>query len=191
MELLIPTGADGLAPALGIAELLVRHRMLPGASSPAAACEAIAKLHGLVPPDAFPLQSAPGTRGRKFGDASLLAAFGLQSRDGVYSPLQAIDLIMRETREGRFPLALIFSGLIDGAQYWHVCLCARHNSSPHLVNLGVARLEASGRAAIKRQLIRTALATQGRKGIHVVTYRLPAQARSVRTGLPPESRDSS
>jgi len=145
----------------------------------------------VIPPDAFPLQSAPGSRGRKFGDATLLATFGLQSRDGVYSPLQAIDLVVRETREGRFPLALIFSGLIDGAQYWHVCLCARHNSILHLVDLGTAKFKASGRAAIKRQLIRTALATPERKGIHVLTYRLPAQARSVRIGLPPESRDSS
>jgi hypothetical protein len=157
-----------------IPERLIGHRQLPDASSAVSAYEAVAKLHGFILPDEFPLQLGPAGRKPGFGDSSLLGSFGLQTRDDRFSPIQAIDVIVRETKEGRYPLAYLFSNSTDWERSWHVGLFARHRSSLLLINLAEGKVEVSGRAAIRKRLIRTILATPGRKGIHIMTYRLPA-----------------
>jgi hypothetical protein len=106
-----------------------------------------------------------------FGGPAPLIAFGLQARGDHHSPLQAIELIVGETRAGRYPLACLFAGTGNGSRRWHVFLCARHRSKLLLIDPAHGKVSASGRAPIKLLLVRTILATPDRKGIHIMTSR--------------------
>jgi hypothetical protein len=159
-------------------ELLDQHRQLPDASSAASAYEAVAKLHGLIRPDAFPIQLGSPSKSAEFGSTDPLSGLGVQATENRYDLLLALDVVLQETKQGRYPLVSLPVDRGGGRADWRVFLCARHRSKLLLIDPAVPKVVARGPAGIKKRFVSAVLATHERAGIRILTYRLPSPGRA-------------
>jgi hypothetical protein len=159
---------DLLPPALA------DHHQLPGLNTCAvSAFEAVAKLHGLIVPTAFPLQLDPKNQKKGFDDTSFLKALGIDCRDAHYDTQEAMELIEEETNAGRFPLVSLLGFRQDGKPAgYHILLCALHNSKLLLIDPAKPSIEADNKADLANLLEGNRQQNPHRKTLHILTYQL-------------------
>jgi hypothetical protein len=92
------------------------HRQLHRNSCSVSAFEFVAKLHGLIPLNSYPLQSDLNNQGKGFSEPDLQSEVGLcaMSDKEDYNTLDALDLLREETSQGRFPIISLRAFLENG-----------------------------------------------------------------------------
>ena len=155
----------------GIPEALRKHGQPEMASCAASGFESIAKLHGLIPADSFPLQSNPANQWLGFGDTTFLKSLGLLASNAELEVLEAVNLIEKETNEGRFPLAVQVTAKLDDKFACHTYVCVRHAGNLLLIDPSVPAIQAKGRKGIEDEFRSKIQQFPVRKTIHVLWYR--------------------
>ena len=164
-----------ISPADALPESLRLHYQLEAASCAASGQECIAKLHGLIPPPAFPLQSDPANQKKGFGanDRTFLESFDINGNDDGYDVPVAIALVKTETQAGRFPLVSLIGKDPDGNWGYHTFLCAQHDGKFLLIDPAKAEALIEGYPALFALFANNSVINPERKTIHILTYKLP------------------
>jgi hypothetical protein len=153
-----------------IPELLRHHRQLENASCAVSGFESIAKLHGCIAPDAFPLQSDPAKQGMGFGETAFLRSLGLQATDVSLERDVAISRIEAETAAGRFPLVSLLATQNGRTLYWHIFICVQHEGNLLLIDPAYPKVQARQKDGLNHEFQRTLDAVPDRQTIHLLTY---------------------
>ncbi|MDZ4405231.1 hypothetical protein [Prosthecobacter sp.] len=151
-------------------EQLRSHYQLENASCAVSGFESVAKLHGLIAPDAFPLQSDPTKQGMGFDDTSFLLSLCLLASDTHLARDIALDRIESETSDGKFPLVSLLTGQAGSTLYWHIFVCAQHGGDLLLIDPAYPKVQAQQRAGLAAEFQRTLDAIPDRQMIHLLTY---------------------
>ena len=151
-------------------EALRNHRQLERASCAVSAFECIAKLHGLIEPDTFPLQSDPANQNKEFGDTEFLKFLNLLPSDGLFATQNALAIIERETTEGRFPLISLLVETSSGEKGYHTYLCAQHNAKLLLIDPLKPEIVVDKKEDLENLLEHNRTTNPERKTLHVMTY---------------------
>lgn len=150
------------------------HRQLDGDFCAVSGFESIAKLHGLLASDAFPLQGIPANQHRGFqpDHYAYLTERGFTCADTHYPTGQAATAaIQTETDAGRFPLASLPWQSGDGNWGYHVFLFTRHEGAMHWIDPAVPCVMLRGIDAIPQALENLRVNNPlGRRTIHLLTY---------------------
>ncbi len=149
---------------------LRNHRQLEQASCAVSAFEAVAKLHGLIEPTSFPLQSDPANQLKGFGDTEFLRSLGILPSDGHYDIQSALNLIEKETSGGKFPLAAFVKEIVGAQVRVHVYLAARDKTKLVLIDPAVPAIVAEGREGLGRLFQRSIQMYPPISDIHVMIY---------------------
>jgi len=150
---------------------LRNHHQFPQATCAVSAFECVAKLHELLAPDKFPLQSDETNREKGFDDTSYLKSLGLSCEDHHYDTQSATTLIEKETNEGRFPLVSLREWKADGTILdYHIFLCALYNSKLLLVNPREPRIEAEKKEDLEKVLEYNSKNNPDRTTLHILHY---------------------
>jgi len=159
-----------------IAELPVairQHHQLNGDFCAVSGFECIAKLHGFLAGDAFPLQSDAANEHKGFEPAhyAYLTERGLTCSDQhLETGLAAAQIIQQETDAGRFPLASLPWNKGRGWGY-HVFLFARHEDHVLWIDPAEPCAMLRGIEAIPIALENNRIGNPiGRRTIHMLTY---------------------
>ena len=152
------------------------HRQLEQASCAVSAFECIAKLHGLIAPDIFPLQSDPKNQKLGFGDTGFLKSLGLSCVDNHHDTVSAMTLIEKETNEGRFPLVVLGFYLPTGEWTYHTHLCVSHNAKLVLVDPAMPAIVVGKKEDLTNLLERKRREDPLKKTLHVLHYQAKNRA---------------
>jgi hypothetical protein len=152
-------------------EPLRSHRQLEDASCAVSAFEAVAKLHGLIEKDSFPLQADVKNQRRGFEDTEFLKSLGINASADHYDTQSAMDLIEKETNEGRFPLVSLLTKAPDGKLAYHVCLCAQHNGLV-LIDPGKPTIVVHGTKELANLLEGNRTNNPDRDTLHILAYEI-------------------
>ena len=153
-----------------LSEQLQHHRQLENASCAVSGFESVAKLHGLISPDAFPLQSDPANQHMGFGDTTFLRSLGLDASESLFAREEALDRIETETAEGRFPLVSLLVALTPRGRLWHIMVCARHDGRLLLIDPAYPKVQALDRSGLAAEIQKTLDMAPDRPKIHLLTY---------------------
>jgi hypothetical protein len=152
-------------------EKLWNHRQLEMASCAASGFECIAKLHGLIDPGDFPLQSDSAKQGMGFADTTFLSSIRIHASDAHASLEEALNICEHETQQGRFPLVSLLALSTGNQLYWHVFLCASHQGELILIDPAHPQIQAKERSGLSLEFERTLAAVPNRQAIHILTYK--------------------
>ena len=136
--------------------------------------ECIAKLHGLLARDAFPLQGDPTNQYRGFepDHYAYLTARGFNCTD-LHHPTGAAAgaVIQTETEAGRFPLAALPWRGANGNWGYHIFLFARHEGVTLWIDPAIPCVMLRGMDAVPQALENVRVNNPlGRRTIHLLTY---------------------
>jgi hypothetical protein len=149
------------------------HYQFHGNFCAVSAFESIAKLHRLIKPDAFPLQSNIANQAKGFGDNDtvFLKSLGLTPNNRLMPVPDALDLIESETREGRFPLAAQVVGInpFGGADV-HIFICCLYAGKLLLIDPATPKIQAEARQGLEAEFLKNIQRFPVRKEIHVLWY---------------------
>ena len=145
---------------------LLAHRQLHPYSCAVSGFECIAKLHGWIKPDAFPLQLDLSNQAKGFDDTKFLESFGVICSSPLLSASDAFNEITRMTAAGKYPLVVLF----DKAVGYHAYVVAPGAIGPMLIDPAGPRIIESDPAKLKNLLISNSKANPQRSQIHVLTY---------------------
>jgi len=83
----------------------------------ASAFEFVAKLHGLIPPESFPLQSDPKNQEQSFADSKWLTSQGLKCQHNHYNIEVVLPILEKETSSEKAPLVALLRTEIEPHAY--------------------------------------------------------------------------
>lgn len=166
------------SPVDALPEAIRLHHQNDDASCAVSGQECIAKLHGFIAPDAFPLQSDPANKKRGFGadDRAFLKAHMLDAKDGFYDAPSTIALIEAETNAGRYPLVALIGKDPDGNWGYHTYLCARYEGALLLIDPAKPSILVKGTPLVRAVLDANSAINPFRKTIHILSYTLLASS---------------
>lgn len=155
-------------------EALRLHHQFDGDFCAVSGFECIAKLHGLLAPGAFPLQSHPANQHRGFQPDHYvyLTERGFVCAD-MHLPTgaKAGSVIQTETDTGRFPLVSLPWQGGDGKWGYHIFLFARHEGAVLWIDPAIPCVMLRGIDAIPQALENVRVNNPlGRRTIHTLTY---------------------
>jgi len=153
------------------------HRQFNGDFCAVSGFECIAKLHGFLARDAFPLQSDPANQRKGFqpDHYAYLTKQGFICADAHHTTGAAAGaVIQKETEAGRFPLVSLPWTGSNGYWGYHVFLFARHEGAALWIDPAIPCVILRGIDAIPQALenVLTNNALQ-RRTIHLLTYICP------------------
>jgi hypothetical protein len=131
--------------------------------------EFVAKLYGLLPLDSFPLQSNPANQKKGFGERDLQDALGLQGWDKFYDVQSALEIIEKETIEGRFlGVSLLVFGANQKIEGYHIFVAARLDGLPILVDPADGQVKVRAKEDLAKILEYNSRMNPERKTIHLL-----------------------
>jgi hypothetical protein len=166
------------SPTDALPEAIRQHHQDDNASCAVSGQECIAKLHGFIAPDAFPLQSDPANKKRGFGvnDRAFLKTHKIDAKDDFYDASSSVALIEAETKAGRYPLVSLIGKDPDGNWGYHTYLCAQHEGELLLVDPAKPTILVKGVPTLRAVLDANGATNPFRKTIHILSYTLPVSS---------------
>lgn len=152
-----------------ITELLAKHRQLDlQKTCSASAHEFVAKLHGKLGDNEFPLQCKPAVANLAgFQFESFLNGIGFTGRPGRVRLANAIALLEAEVSNGRYPLVSLACRDSAGNLHFHIVVAVPANGGVGLVDPGLQEVIANCSSQSLRKLEET---EKERPVIDILTY---------------------
>ena len=142
------------------------HHQKLGMSCVASAFEFVAKLHALIPPKAFPLQSYPENQEQSFADCKFLIAQGLKCQNNLYNIEEVFPILEKETNGGKFPLIALLP-LKKMIPPYHIYCAIQRNNQLFLVDPAVPEIVVNNKEDLTTAILQNSQVNPERKTIDI------------------------
>jgi hypothetical protein len=152
------------------------HKQLHQNSCSVSALEFASKLHGLIPSNSFPLQSNPQNQYKGFAEPDLQSEVKLSatSDKADYDILSALELLIKETSQGRFPIISLRAFQADGSPAgYHINVVESVDGQLVLIEPADSSIQAASTKELEKELERSCRPDPQwpRNTLHILTIR--------------------
>lgn len=153
-----------------VEQLLKSHRQLHDWTCASSAYEFIAKLHGKIAADIFPLQNDLDADKGGFQFDPFLNNIGFKSTECHKVPMDALDVLKQETMEGRYPLVAIVAAVTPQGSLWHIMVAIQDEGEVVLLDPATQKQHTKSSRETLEALKHTVSSVANRPEIHFLTY---------------------